>query len=80
MLVREEPVAGGRGEGRCDFDEKRWDGLLSSARLAWYSHLALGHTMIASAEWSGGWRSRVPFQLMLGEEDGGVSHAMWGVG
>jgi hypothetical protein len=61
-----------RGEGRRDFDLKEWDGILGSARLAWYSHLALGHTMIASAEWSGGWRSRVPFQLRLGEEDGGV--------
>ena len=26
----------------------------------------------ASAEWSGGWRSRVPFQLRLGEKSGGV--------
>ena len=61
-----------RGEGRHDFERDQWDGLLTSARLAWYSHLALGHTMIASAEWTGGWRSRVPFQLRLGEKDGGV--------
>lgn len=61
-----------KGEGRQDFDHDMWDGLLGSARLAWYSHLALGHTMIASAEWTGGWRTRVPFQLTLGEDEGGV--------
>jgi hypothetical protein len=62
----------GRGEGRQDFDTDRWDGVLGSARLAWYLHLADRHTMLTSAEWSGGWRSRVPFQLLLGERGAGV--------
>lgn len=62
----------GKGEGREDYDTQRWDGVLGSARLAWYTHLAPGHTMLTSAEWSGGWNSRRPFQLRLGERDGGV--------
>lgn len=61
-----------KGEGREDYNTERWDGVLGSARLAWYTHLAPGHTMLTSAEWSGGWQSRRPFQLRLGERDGGV--------
>ena len=62
----------GRGEGRQDFDTDRWDGVLGSARAAWYLHLAERHTMLTTAEWSGGWRTRVPFQLLLGQRGGGV--------
>ena len=62
----------GRAEGRQNFDTDRWDGVLGSARVAWYQHLAERHTMITTAEWSGGWRTRVPFQLLLGQRDGGV--------
>ena len=62
----------GRGEARQDFDTDRWDGVIGSARLAWYTHFAERHTMLTTAEWSGGWRTRVPFQLLLGQHDGGV--------
>jgi hypothetical protein len=61
-----------RAEGRQDFDTDRWDGVIGSARADWYTHLAGGHTMVTSAEWSGGYRTRVPFQLLLGQRDGGV--------
>lgn len=62
----------GKGEGREDYDTERWDSVLGSARLAWYTHAAPSHTMVTSAEWSGGWHSRRPFQLRLDERDGGV--------
>lgn len=62
----------GKAEGREDYDTERWDGVLGSARLAWYTHGTPRHTMVTSAEWSGGWNSRRPFQLVLGERDGGV--------
>ncbi|HEU4630760.1 MAG TPA: hypothetical protein VFS08_13495 [Gemmatimonadaceae bacterium] len=61
-----------KGEGRQDYDTNRWDGVLGSARLAWYLRLAPTQTTVSSVEWSGGWRTRVPFQLLLGQPDGGV--------
>lgn len=62
----------GKAEAREDYDTERWDGVLGSARLAWYAHAAPGQTLIASAEWSGGWHPRRPFQLLLGDREGGV--------
>jgi hypothetical protein len=61
-----------RGEGRQDYDTNRWDGVLGSGRLAWYLRPATAQTTVTSVEWSGGWRTRVPFQLLLGQPDGGV--------
>lgn len=57
------------GEGR---RETRWDAMVGSARLAWYQKLGGSHLLIASGEFSGGWRARLPFQLMLGDRQGGV--------
>jgi hypothetical protein len=62
----------GQGEGRQDYDTDRWDSILGSARLAWYFHAAPRQTLVSSLEWSGAWRSRTPFQLLLGDEEGGV--------
>jgi hypothetical protein len=61
-----------QGEGRQDFDRNRWDGILASGRGAWYLKLSDRHRLVTSAEWSGGWRQRVPFQLTLGDREGGV--------
>jgi hypothetical protein len=61
-----------KGEGRQDYDTNRWDGVLGSARLAWYVHVMPTQTTVSSVEWSGGWRTRVPFQLLLGDPEGGV--------
>lgn len=61
-----------RGEGREDGDTRRWDGVLTSGRLAWYLKPAAWSTFEASAEWSGGWRARVPFQVSFSDIDGGV--------
>ena len=60
------------GEGRENYDENRWDGILASGRAAAYLRLGPHHTVIGSAEYSGGWRHRRPFALELGDPDGGI--------
>ena len=59
-------------EGREDVNTTRWDGILASGRLAWYHVITPHHTLITSGQFGGGWRQRVPFQLRLGEPQGGV--------
>ena len=61
-----------QAEGRQDYDENRWDGILGSGRAALYTRVDARHTFVASAEWSGGWRQRMPFQLTLADAQGGV--------
>lgn len=60
------------GEGREDVNTTRWDGILASGRLAWYQKVTSHHTLITSGAFGGGWRQRVPFQLRLGDYEGGV--------
>jgi hypothetical protein len=50
----------------------RWDGTLSSSRVAYYNHPGKRHTLVASAEWSGAWRVRLPFQLTFSDKEGGL--------
>ena len=61
-----------QAEGRQDYDENRWDGILGSGRAAVYVRLAGRHTFVGGTEWSGGWRQRIPFQLTLADAEGGV--------
>ena len=61
-----------QGEGRRSNDLSAWDGIVTSGRAAQYLKLADNQTVIASLEWSGGWRMRVPFALTLGEARGGI--------
>lgn len=61
-----------QAEGRQNFDVNRWDGILGSGRAALYARLAENHTLEANLEWSGGWRQRMPFQLTLADDDGGI--------
>lgn len=61
-----------QAEGRQDYDENRWDGILGSGRAAVYTKLDARHTFVGSVEWSGGWRQRLPFQLTLADAEGGV--------
>jgi hypothetical protein len=61
-----------QGEGRRSYDLGGWDGVVSSGRAAQYVKLSETQTVIASAEWSGGLRMRIPFALTLGEDRGGV--------
>jgi len=60
------------GEGRQDAQSKGWDGILASAKLVTYHRIATDHTLVGTIDWASGWDQRVPFQLSLGEVDGGV--------
>ncbi|MDB4875420.1 MAG: hypothetical protein JWM41_1866 [Gemmatimonadetes bacterium] len=59
-------------EGRRSNDDAQWDGLLTSARAVEYFKITNNNTTTASLEFSGGWRQRLPFNLTLGDRDGGV--------
>lgn len=62
----------GLGEGRQSYDDNDWDGVLTSGRLAMYLRPTWNHTIQTSVEWGAGWNQRVPFQLTLADETGGV--------
>lgn len=53
-------------------DEGIWGDVVGSGRLAWYYKPSESETWITSLELSGGWRERTPFQLTLGDRQGGV--------
>jgi hypothetical protein len=61
-----------RGEGRQNYDTNEWDGIISAARLSFYQRISDRNTGVFSADWGGGWKVRVPFQLTLGDKEGGV--------
>lgn len=50
----------------------KWDSRIGSGRLAWYVKPSASHVLISSLEFGAGQRERVPFQLMLGDRQGGV--------
>jgi hypothetical protein len=60
------------GEGRQNYDENQWDGILGSGRAASYLKYARNHMLITSVEYSGGWEQRTPYQLQLSDADGGI--------
>lgn len=61
------------GEGRRSNDnDGLWDGILSTGRAVEYLQLIPRTTTTVSLEFSGGWRQRIPFNLSLGDPDGGV--------
>jgi hypothetical protein len=62
----------GEGEARNARDTGRWDSFVGSGRLAWYAKPGLTHVFIASGEFVGASRARIPFQLGLGDVEGGV--------
>jgi hypothetical protein len=53
-------------------DDDQWSDMIGAGRLAWYSRPSRRRTRIASVEYSGAWRTSVPFQLRLGIDRGGV--------
>lgn len=61
-----------QGEGRQDYNTNHWDGILGSGRAAAYQRVTVRHTLLLDGEWSGGWNQRLPFQLTLGDDRGGV--------
>jgi hypothetical protein len=60
------------GEARDDQHTGDWDSMIGSGRLAWYFKPAAAHVVIGSLELSGERGERVPFQLALGDRQGGV--------
>ena len=60
------------GEAREERRTNHWASILGSGRMAWYVKPAAAHIFIGSLEFAGGWRQRVPFQLRLGDLQGGV--------
>lgn len=60
------------GEAREPRRTGPWDSLIGSGRLAWYLKPSAAHLLIFDGEMSGGARARVPFQLLLGDAEGGV--------
>ncbi len=61
-----------KAEGRLDYNTDRWEGVVVSGRAAWYVVPGARVRTIASTEYAGGWRPRVPMQFALGAVDGGV--------
>jgi hypothetical protein len=59
-------------EGRRDNATGFWDGMLGVARALQYFKADSRQTTLASVEFSGGWRERVPFNLTLSDPIGGV--------
>jgi len=60
------------GEARHDRRVGGWDSMVGSGRLAWYVKPDAEHVVIAGVEFGAGRRQRVPFQLTLGDRQGGV--------
>jgi hypothetical protein len=61
-----------RAEGRRANDVQRWDGILVSGRVSQVLKPGVRQSTIASVEFSGGHRLRVPFNLTLGDREGGL--------
>ena len=59
-------------ESRYDRDVGSWDSHVVSGRLAWYLRPATRQLTLTEVQFSGGYGMRVPFQLSLGDLDGGV--------
>lgn len=59
-------------EGRRAGSEDNWNSVLSSGRFATFMKPFPRHTVSTSLEWSGGWRSRVPYQLTFAARDAGL--------
>lgn len=59
-------------EARRENSARRWVGVISSAHARVYARRIPRHTMVGALEWSGGWDSRVPFQLSFAEREGGL--------
>lgn len=59
-------------ESRLDMSELRTSHLIGSGRAAWYFTPTDRWTSELSTEFAGGWRTILPFQIELGERQGGL--------
>lgn len=61
-----------RTQGARNPETAEWGRVVSTGRLTHQNKLSDTRLLEINAEWSGAWRPGVPFQLMLGAEEGGV--------
>jgi len=61
-----------QGEGRRSNGNGAWDGILTSGRAAQYVKTSERNVLVASLDWSGGWKQRSPFNLGFGDPVAGV--------
>jgi hypothetical protein len=61
-----------QAEGRRGSGVSQWDGVLTTGRITHYLKFTPWHLNQTILEWSGGYRQRTPFQLLIGVPDGGV--------
>jgi hypothetical protein len=61
-----------QGEGRRPIGTRTWDGVIATGRLTHYLKFTPRHRNQVAIEFSGAYRQRTPFQLLLGVPDGGV--------
>ncbi len=59
-------------EARRDRKANRWDGVLTSGRLAWYVKPAEKQLTLTELLWSTGTSVRVPYQLSFADPEGGM--------
>lgn len=61
-----------QSEARRDNGLGMWDGVLTTGRAIEYLKAASWQTTTLTAEFSGGWRQRIPFNLSLSDPYGGI--------
>jgi hypothetical protein len=61
-----------QGEGRRPIGTHMWDGVIATGRLTHYLRFTPRHRNQMVVEFSGAYRQRTPFQLLLGVPEGGV--------
>jgi len=61
-----------RAEARYSYNDGLWDGIVVSTRMTGYQRAGDRNTLLLQLDAAGGWRTRIPFQLQLGEADAGV--------
>jgi hypothetical protein len=70
-------------ESRLGAESGEWTDAIASGRIRLYQRMGTNHTLVADGEFGGGWRTTRPFELDLGQPEGGVrgfgaSHAAGG--
>ncbi|MCY7378530.1 MAG: hypothetical protein LH467_04225 [Gemmatimonadaceae bacterium] len=61
-----------QAEGRRPIGSRSWDGVIATGRVTNYTRISSRHRNQLALEFSGAYRQRTPFQLLLGVPEGGV--------
>jgi hypothetical protein len=59
-------------EGRRNNDTNGWDGILTTAQAVGYARASERNTFTGILQWGAGWNQLIPFNLTLGNGQGGV--------